>query len=95
MHAAVPHYHAVSLQVICVVQELEEDPELRAKMALYRDPAYNPVAEAERRAAAMTDDEDGDVPEVPLEELLDDLAGLQLDEEEQEGAEQQHAGMQH
>ncbi|CAL8460889.1 g420 [Coccomyxa elongata] len=77
------------------MQELEEDPEMRAKMALYRDPAYDPVAEAERRAAAMTDDEEGDVPEVPLEELLDDLAGLQLEEDEQPGA-QQHAGnMQH
>lgn len=63
---------------------------MRSKMALYRDPAYDPVAEAERRAAAMTDDEDGDVPEVPLEELLDDLAGMHLEEDEQPGA-QQHA----
>jgi nonsense-mediated mRNA decay protein 3 len=76
------------------MQELEEDPEVRAKMALYRDPKYDPVAEAERRAAAMTDDEDGDVPEVPLEELLDDLAGLQLDEEEQEDTEQHNGSMQ-
>lgn len=76
------------------MQELEEDPELRAKMALYRDPNYDPVAEAERRAAAMTDDEDGDVPEVPLEELLDDLAGLQLDEEEQGDTEQHNGSMQ-
>lgn len=65
-------------------QELEEDPELRSKVALYRDPAYDPVAEAERRAAAMTDDEDGDLPEVPLEELLDDLAAMQLEEDEED-----------
>ena len=77
-----------------MLQELEEDPEMRAKMALYRDPAYNPVAEAERRAAAMTDDEDGDVPEVPLEELLDDLAGMHLDEDEQPGAQHQADSMQ-
>lgn len=52
-------------------------------MALYRDPNVDPVAEAQRRAAAMTDDEEGDVPEVPLEELLDELEALQIDEDEQ------------
>lgn len=47
-------------------QELEEDPELRAKVALYRDPAVDPAAVAARRAAAMaeTDDDDEEVPEV-------------------------------
>jgi hypothetical protein len=47
-------------------QELEEDPELRAKVALFRDPAIDPAAGAARRAAAMTDtdDDDEDVPEV-------------------------------
>ena len=49
-----------------LLQELEEDPELRAKVALYRDPAVDPAAVAARRAAAMTDtDEDEEeVPEV-------------------------------
>jgi nonsense-mediated mRNA decay protein 3 len=61
---------------------------MRAKVALYRDPGYDPVAEAERRAAAMTDDEEGDMPEVPLEELLDELEALQIDEED-EGEQQQ------
>lgn len=65
------------------LQELEEDPEIRSKVALYRDPNYDPVAEAERRAAAMTDDDEGEVPEVPLEELLDELEALQIDEEDQ------------
>ncbi len=86
-----PRFVSEVSQVFVALQELEEDPEMRAKMALYRDPAYDPVAEAERRAAAMTDDEEGDVPEVPLEELLDDLAGLQLEQDEQPGA-QQHTG---
>ncbi|KAK9846267.1 hypothetical protein WJX81_000414 [Elliptochloris bilobata] len=59
------------------MEELEEDPELRAKVALYRDPAVDPAIAAARRAAAMadTDEDDEDVPEVLLEELLDDLAG--------------------
>ena len=48
-----------------VGQELEEDPELRSKVALYRDPAVDPAAIAARRAAAMAEtDEDDDVPEV-------------------------------
>lgn len=115
---------------------------MRARVALYRDPAFNPAAAAARQQAAMADtgagwglggssrlgrsraarvwgkvgtpprwhppplpasclglaftlcplltlfslgspphpadDEDGDVPEVPLEELLDDLAALEL-----------------
>lgn len=39
------------------------------------------------------DEEDGDVPEVPLEELLDDLAALGLDEDEEEhGGGGRHGG---
>ena len=65
------------------MQELEEDPEMRSKMALYRDPDYDHAGDAQLRDSTMTDDEDGDMPEVPLEELLDDLTALHLDEEEQ------------
>lgn len=58
---------------------------MRAKVALYRDPAYDPAVEAQRREAAMSDsegdDEEGGVPQVPLEELLDDLDALHLDED--------------
>lgn len=64
------------------LQELEEDPEMRSKMALYRDPGYDPAVDAQLNESAMTDDDDGDMPEVPLEELLDDLTALHLDEEE-------------
>ena len=46
---------------------------------MYKDPAYQPHTD-------MTDDEDGDLPEVPLEELLDDLAALQLEDEEMHDA---------
>ena len=65
------------------LEELEEDPEMRSRIALYRDEEAI-AARAARAAQAVAgtadddddlDDEDeGDVPEVPLEELLDALA---------------------
>ena len=61
------------------LQELEEDPELRSKIALYRNPDYIPQAE-------MTDTEDADLPDIPLEELLDDLTALQLEDAEMQDA---------
>ena len=49
-------------------QELEEDPDMRQRVALYRDPAFDPAAAAAARGDAMQDsddDDDGaDVPEV-------------------------------
>ena len=119
-------------------QELEEDADMRARVALYKDPAFNPAAAAPAPAGGMADsgdrggallgccgdvppwlpsrtlqaaaprrcptsrillypthcvpslpfvpasfadEEDGDVPQVPLEELLEDLAALGLDGE--------------
>ena len=80
----VPGATAAALAVL--LQELEEDPEMRSKVALYRDPAYNPAAAPPHGMADSDDDEDGEgVPQVPLEELLDDLAALGLEEEEEEG----------
>jgi nonsense-mediated mRNA decay protein 3 len=72
------------------LQELEEDPEMRAQVALYKDPTFNPAAAAaaQRQQVAMAeseDEEDGDVPQVPLEELLDDLAALGLEDEAEGG----------
>ncbi|MCJ1354288.1 MAG: hypothetical protein MMC33_004275 [Icmadophila ericetorum] len=52
-------------------------------MALYKDPGYNLAADAQLRDRAMTDDDEGDVPEVPLEELLDDLTALHIDEDKE------------
>ena len=62
------------------LQELEEDPEMRSRVALYRDPAHNPAA-AQQQADAMTDgyDDEDDLPEIPLDELLDDMNALQLE----------------
>eukprot|EP00245_Coleochaete_scutata_P015305 TRINITY_DN6769_c0_g1_i1.p1 TRINITY_DN6769_c0_g1~~TRINITY_DN6769_c0_g1_i1.p1 ORF type:complete len:529 (-),score=109.84 TRINITY_DN6769_c0_g1_i1:362-1948(-) len=52
------------------MEELEEDPDLRSRIVLYRDPNYVPrVAESD----TMTETDGGDIPEVPLEELLSDL----------------------
>lgn len=56
---------------------------MRSKMALYKDPRYDPAADAQARDSAMTDDDEGDIPEVPLEELLDDLTALHIDEDEE------------
>ena len=69
-----------------LLQELEEDPELRARVALYKDPSAALAARRrEQPPAGMVEGEEGeeeegddDVPEVPLEELLDDLAALEL-----------------
>lgn len=69
------------------MEELEEDSEMRSRVALYKDPAYNAAGAAARASGTAgshmgdTEDED-DVPEVPLEELLDDLAAMNLGEEE-------------
>mmetsp|Transcript_18620 Transcript_18620/g.56214 ORF Transcript_18620/g.56214 Transcript_18620/m.56214 type:complete len:550 (+) Transcript_18620:224-1873(+) len=69
------------------LQELEEDADMRSRVALFKD-KQAAAGRAARPApsVAATDDDDGDFPEVPLEELLDDLAGLQLDEAEEEAA---------
>jgi nonsense-mediated mRNA decay protein 3 len=65
------------------VQDLEEDPELRQQVELYKNPVAGPV-EAADAANAMEesdgDDQDLRMLEVPLEELLDDLEGLAMDD---------------
>lgn len=77
------------------MQDLEEDVEMRTRINLYRDPeaagAGAGAAAAPRPAGVMEEgsdeDEEGDVlPQIPLEELLDDLEALGLEgEEEEEG----------
>jgi nonsense-mediated mRNA decay protein 3 len=51
------------------LEEIEEDPEMRAKIALYRDANYR----AQSETASMIDGEGDEPPSVPLEELLSDL----------------------
>lgn len=55
------------------MQELEEDPELRSRVALYRDPLA-PVRRGGAGASEAGGDSDDEFPEVPLEELLEDLS---------------------
>lgn len=79
------------------LEEIEEDPDVRARIALYRDEDAIRSAQTAQTAeaaagapaggahAAYDSDSDSgsDAPEVPLEELLEDLAGMQLQEPEQ------------
>lgn len=53
---------------------------MRSRVALYKDPAHSPAA-AQQQADAMTDgyDDEDDLPEIPLDELLDDMNALQLE----------------
>ncbi len=66
----------LSAKIMGLPQELEEDPELRSKIAIYKDPDYV-------HHDAMTDGDEEEVPEIPLEELLDDLTALQIAEDGQ------------
>mmetsp|Transcript_25446 Transcript_25446/g.55257 ORF Transcript_25446/g.55257 Transcript_25446/m.55257 type:complete len:560 (+) Transcript_25446:171-1850(+) len=70
------------------LQELEEDPEMRQRINIYKDPAALAALQQQPAAASrpagldeddMGDDEDDeDLPAIPLEELLDDLEGLNI-----------------
>jgi len=51
------------------LEEIEEDPEMRGKIALYRDANYR----AQSETASMIDGDGDEPPSVPLEELLADL----------------------
>lgn len=84
------------------MEEIEEDPELRARVALYKAPGVDVSSSAaaagvgggggvddgdDTMAEGTEDDEDDDdVPQVPLEELLDDMEALGIDDEEESGA---------
>jgi len=73
------------------LREIEEDPELRAELNLYRAEDYEEIlrARAERAAAStavgMEGDDDSDVdsdelPDIPIEDLLDPLKAVTLDD---------------
>lgn len=74
------------------MEEIEEDPELRARVALYKAPGVDVGAAAaagtgddDAMAEGTEDDEDDDdVPQVPLEELLDDMEALGIDDDDDE-----------
>lgn len=51
------------------LEEIEEDPEMRARIALYQNANYR----AQSETASVIDDDGDELPAVPLEELLADL----------------------
>jgi len=55
------------------LQELEEDPELRSHVNLYKDPKYIPIADPSNESLADIDEGGDAAPEVGLEELLDEM----------------------
>jgi nonsense-mediated mRNA decay protein 3 len=63
------------------LEELEEDPDMRAKVALYKDPTY---VEKLREEDTMTETDGEEPPQVPLEELLDELTLEGEDDDEDE-----------
>ncbi|CAK7198102.1 ribosome-binding protein [Sporothrix eucalyptigena] len=81
------------------LQDVEEDEELRAALALYKNPSQKATLAAERRKRMEESgsmdvedadeddddyDEDEDGPQVNLDELLDDLDDLDINDEEAE-----------
>uniref|UniRef100_A0A1D2A6V5 60S ribosomal export protein NMD3 n=1 Tax=Auxenochlorella protothecoides TaxID=3075 RepID=A0A1D2A6V5_AUXPR len=71
------------------LEELEEDPDMRSRVAVYRDAeaAAATAARAPAAAADSEDEEDDDVPGIPLEELLEDLVAMQIGEDGTQGDE--------
>lgn len=72
------------------MEELEEDPELRARIALFKDPSFQPSAAPRPAPGSDAGSEEEDAPEVPLEELLD-LLSL---EDRRRAAQSQYDGVQ-
>eukprot|EP00850_Spirogloea_muscicola_P001308 SM000005S17105 [mRNA] locus=s5:238131:241092:+ [translate_table: standard] len=75
------------------LEDLEEDSELRSKIALYKDPRF--VARAADEASVATDGDGEEPPEVPLEELLLDLRIGDNDEHEDGGADSSDGSSEH
>ncbi|KAI9500991.1 ribosome-binding protein [Coemansia spiralis] len=55
------------------LRDLEEDPELRQSINLYKDNSAATNTAGAMESDMDDDDDEGELPEVPLEELLDDL----------------------
>ena len=53
---------------------------MRSRVALYKDPAHKAAAVRQMDAMTDGDDDEDDLPDIPLEELLDDMKALQLEE---------------
>ncbi|KAJ3372727.1 hypothetical protein GGF31_001752 [Allomyces arbusculus] len=74
------------------LRDIEEDPELRAAINLYKDPKWESKAAAggadgdgDVVEEGDEDEDDDDVPEVALDELLDDMSIASDDDDDGEG----------
>lgn len=72
------------------LEELEEDPDMRSRVAIYRD---ENAMNTPKYHEAGSDSDDSDIPQIPLEELLDDLAAMQIEEDEQGSRDDQGLNM--
>lgn len=61
------------------LEELEEDADLRSRIAIYKDSQAAVMANNSAMEHDGSESEADDLPEIPLEELLDDLAAMQLE----------------
>ncbi|KAJ3273164.1 hypothetical protein HK104_004313 [Borealophlyctis nickersoniae] len=69
------------------LQDIEEDPELRGMINLYKDPNAKAKAKAEEEDAMMDEEEEPeeDFPQIKMDELLDDMENMTIHDEEMEG----------
>jgi nonsense-mediated mRNA decay protein 3 len=68
------------------LQDLEEDPELRATVNIYKDPSYIP-------GSATVSEVDDDELRISLEEMLDEFDDLDMGQEDEEEDSSRHSGM--
>lgn len=66
------------------LRDLEEDPELRSGVVMYKAPAKDSKqAQPTTDTESMLDEDDPDFADVTLDELVDDVATMALDEGEE------------
>jgi nonsense-mediated mRNA decay protein 3 len=64
------------------LRDLEEDADLRAMVNLYKDPRKMNQPPMMEMTDAETDGEEDDLPEINVDDLLDDMDALNLQDEE-------------
>lgn len=60
------------------MQEIEEDPDVRARIAVFKDPGATSIPQARDDDEMSEDDSDEGELNIPFEELLDDLTSVNL-----------------
>lgn len=63
---------------LLMFQEIEEDPDVRSRIALYKDPSAMNIPRVKDDDQMSEDDSDDEVLNIPFEELLDDLTNVEL-----------------